>query len=613
MRFVLAIVAFVAAACMIALGIAQRTVFLEPSSVSLSTTVAGNGPYTVIDGDALTAHDGAQTVSIQGSGNTFMAYGRTADMEAWLGELSYNRVSYDDDQRELATKVVSTDSSLPFVPSLPTEVDENGVAVVQMNPDPRGSDLWLDEWTAENSLSNTINVPDGISVLIASDGTSPAPKNVRISWPLDNSTPWAGPLIAGGGLLLLIGLVLYLWALIHMRRSRGPRRNLPKGPRMPRLPKAPKPKMIKISEITGGGQTKAIGRRSARFIAIPVVLVSGLALSGCSGAFWPDFTEEATATATPAPDVTAPAEGLDELPPPAVSVPQLERIVQNIAVLANEADSTMNAELLPARFSGPALIERQMNYKIRAGFAEHPALQAIPASPLKVVMPQQNESWPRTVMTVIVNEENPQVAPMTLVMTQNSPRENYLVEYAITLAADVKFPEVAPASIGAPPVAPDTKFLILAPDKLAAAYGDLILQDTASPYYELFDVAADSFLPQVGVAATAERRAGLPTTTDLTLTNQPGTGPTVALGTIDSGAIVAVNLDQIETAKPNDAGTVEYKPGQTRSLSGVEKTSKGVTSTRTDQLLFFVPATGSDEKIRLLGFAHSLIAASEIP
>lgn len=613
MRFVLAIVAFVAAACMIALGIAQRTVFLEPSSVSLSTTVAGSGAYTVIDEDALAAHEGAQTVSIRGSGNTFMAYGRTADIEAWLGDLSFNRVTFDEESNELVAKEVTIDPDDLAVPVPAPAVDENGAVVAAGNPNPRGSDLWLDEWTADNSLSNTINVPDGISMLVATDGTEPAPKNIRIAWPLDNSTPWAGPLIAGGGLLLLVGLVLYLWALIHLRRSRGPRRNLPKGPRMPRLPKAPKPKMIKINEITGGGQTKAIGRRSARFVAIPVVLVSGLVLSGCSAAFWPDFSEQPEATATPTPDVTGEAEAFDELPPPAVSVPQLERIVRKIAVISNEADSTMNAALLPERFTGAALVERQMNYKIRAGFAEHPALQAIPASPLKVIMPQQNESWPRTVVTVILNEDDPQVAPMTLVMTQNSPRENYKVDYAITLAADVKFPEVAPASIGSPPVAPDTKFLTLAPEKLAAAYGDVILQDTASPYYELFDVASDSFLPQVGVAALAERRAGLPTTTELSVANQPGSGPTIALGTIDSGAIVAVNLDQIETAKPNDGGTVEYKPGPTRSLSGVEKTTKGVTSTRTDQLLFYVPAAGSDEKIRLLGFAHSLIDASEIP
>lgn len=612
MRFVLAIVAFVAAACMIALGIAQRTVFLEPASVSLSTTVAGNGPYTVIDGDALTAYEGAQTLTVRGSTDTFMAYGRTADMEAWLGDLSYTRLSYDEDTKELSSEVVRGQSDFTSDATLPPELQTGGAQPTAVNPNPRGSDLWLDEWTSEGSLSNTINAPEGISVLLATDGTAPAPKNVRISWPLDNSTPWAGPLIVGGAILLLIGLVLYLWALIHMRRSRGPRRNVPKGPRMPKLPKAPKPKMIKINEITGG-QRKAISGRSSRLAVVPVLVISGLVLSGCSASFWPDLSETPSATATPTPELTDSAEGLDELPPPAVTVPQLERIVRKIAVVANEADTSMNAELLPTRFTGPALLERQTNYQIRAGYPEQAAPSPIPASPMEVILPQQNATWPRTVVTVILNEDEPTIAPMTLVLKQNSPRENYQVEYAITLAADATFPEVAPASIGAPPVAPDTKFLTLAPDQLAAAYGDVILKDTASEYYDLFDIASDSFVPQVGVAATEARRAELPPTTNLDVSNAPGPGSTVALGTIDSGAIVAVNLNQMESATPNDGGTVEFKASPSKSLSGVEKTAKGVTSTRSDQLLFYVPATGSDEKIRLLGFAHSLIAASEIP
>ena len=41
MRFVLAIAAFFVAAVMIAFGIAQRTVLLEPSSIALEVSTAG--------------------------------------------------------------------------------------------------------------------------------------------------------------------------------------------------------------------------------------------------------------------------------------------------------------------------------------------------------------------------------------------------------------------------------------------------------------------------------------------------------------------------------------------------------------------------------------------
>ena len=50
-----------------------------------------------------------------------------------------------------------------------------------------------------------------------------------------------------------------------------------------------------------------------------------------------------------------------------------------------------------------------------------------------------------------------------------------------------------------------------------------------------------------------------------------------------------------------------------KALSGVDATAKGIQSTYSDQLLFHVPAAGSDEKIVLLGFAQGLISSTELP
>ncbi|WP_431277005.1 hypothetical protein [Leifsonia poae] len=87
MRFVLAIVAFVVAAVMIAVGIAQRTVFAPLSQVAMSATVKGDPRYIVIDGAVLNAHPGQQTLAVSGSTSKtqVVAYGRTADVKAWLG------------------------------------------------------------------------------------------------------------------------------------------------------------------------------------------------------------------------------------------------------------------------------------------------------------------------------------------------------------------------------------------------------------------------------------------------------------------------------------------------------------------------------------------------
>ena len=204
MRFVLAIVSFVVAAVMIVAGIAQRTIFAEPDKVALSTVVTTESPVTVIDGDTLNAFEGSQTLSVQGPGTVFAAYGRTTDVLAWIGDASYTTVSLDKETGELTSTLTR---------GTETEV-----------PDPNGSDLWLDDFVKDNDLSMTVKVPSNVSIIIASDGTEPAPVDIALSWPLDNSTPWAGPLIVGGAIVLLLGLGFLLWAINHMRSSRGPRR-----------------------------------------------------------------------------------------------------------------------------------------------------------------------------------------------------------------------------------------------------------------------------------------------------------------------------------------------------------------------------------------------------
>ncbi|MFT2675275.1 hypothetical protein, partial [Escherichia coli] len=52
---------------------------------------------------------------------------------------------------------------------------------------PVGSDLWLDEYQQTGSVSTTLQLPSDMSVLVASDGSAPAPANITVTWPIDNS------------------------------------------------------------------------------------------------------------------------------------------------------------------------------------------------------------------------------------------------------------------------------------------------------------------------------------------------------------------------------------------------------------------------------------------
>lgn len=585
MRFILAIASFVLAFVLIGYGVAQRTIFAGPDNVTATVSLSSDAPVTIIDSSVLRQHPGHQTITVSGAKKVFAAYGRTDDVKAWVGDASYNKIGYDADKVALTGKVVNGKES---------EV-----------PDPHGSDLWLDERSSEFELGFTVNVPKGISVIIASDGKQAAPGTVSIRWPLDNRTPWSGPLVIAGALLLILGLGLYLWALNHLRKARGPRRKSPKMPKVPRQRRY-KPRRPKAPEV-------ASGRRSARrrFIAVvPVLLAGSLVLSGCSADIWPTFgggEAAPTPTATAAPDATSNQQHV------AVTVPQLREILVKVATVASKADETKDDALLATRFEGPALELRSANYAIRKIDNTVAALTAIPSGKIEVALPQQSDAWPRTVFAVVSNPADNTASPIALVLVQESPRENYKVGYALTLEPKAVLPKVAGATVGAPQISPDNKLFVLAPSKIVSAYGDILLKGPGSEFTKYFDTTTDQFVAKTGFDAKQAQKAAIPDKASIEFSNEPGVGESIVFGTNDSGAIVVVNLNQIETVSPTEAGASVNPSGLTKTLSGVTSTLKGIVTRYSDQLMFYVPKVDSDKKIVLLGSADGLISAKEKP
>jgi hypothetical protein len=625
LRFVLAIVAFVVAAVMIVAGIAQRTIFAPPSQITATATVGGDARYIVIDSAVLNAHPGQQTLSIAGAANAetqLVAYGRTADVKSWLGDQKYAAVGYTAGSGELTVKTVtpkastgsgSSDGSIatPAPTATPTPAPTAGsgsTAATTPGPNPAGSDLWLEEFDGQDAQTTKMNVPKGVSVIIASDGTKPAPDKILLTWPVDTSTPWAFPLIIGGLVLLVIGIALYLWGLYTHRKSRGPRRK--SGPKMPKLPKAPKYKPTASIEATPRGRRAS--RRTR--VMVPAVLAGVLAFTGAgAGAAFADGP-----TGTPTPTPTSVPKGDDQLPP-AVTVPQLERIVKRISVAAANADAKNDPALAKLRFTGPALQLREANYAIRAKKADQPALPAIPAGPLELSLPQATDSWPRTVTAVLKmpNDATGKAqAPLALALVQQTPRDNYLVEYAIALEPNVKVPNLAPASIGAAVVPPDSKLLKVQPNEIAAAYGDILLNGDKSKWVSSFDLTDDKLVAQVGASWKQQEQARLTqqfgNTSSLTFASRLGTGPVISMATNDSGAIVWVNPEEVQLHKVQEAGAQVIAGATTAALSGVAQSNTGIESVYGYQLAFYVPPAGSSEKVRLLGFAQGLISAREV-
>lgn len=609
MRFALAIGAFLAAAVLIGLGIAQRTVFLEPDRIETSVEVPEQASYLVITPEALQAHEGKQTISLSGSPEVFMAYGATGDVESWIGEAPYTSIGADAGTGELTEELV--------VPK-PVEDARPKAGDAGQGPElgsPAGSDLWLEEFTGEIVLTRTVDLPEGLSIIVASDGTAPAPSSVTMRWPLDNSTPWVGPLITAGAVVFLIGAYLLISGFVHHRRGRGPRRNLPKGPKPSRLPSAPRPNSAK-RQLAGGSGRRAIGRAPRVAAIASLGLVSTLALTSCSSEYWPSFdAPPPSASAVPTVPPTEEADSNEpEIAGPAVTVPQMERIMRSVSEVAAAGDEALSAEALAPRFTGPALEVREANYKIRAALPDHPGSVPVPAEPLEIVLPQQATAWPRTAFVVVKMADDETVPPTALLLSQSDPRANYEVVYAMAMAAEPEFPKLAPASVGAPLVSPEQKGLVIPPAQVATAYADVLAKGDDSEFAELFQQEGDSLLEQLGVPGQEKTRSESPATATLSFSTAAGDGPPIALGTVDAGALVVGTIEQTEQAVPNDGGTIAFTEGGPRAaLSGFTSGSaKGVQHTTGVQVLFYVPAVGSDEQIRVLGWSESLIAASEV-
>jgi hypothetical protein len=589
-RFIVAVVVVVLAALMVALGFAQRTVFAPPPSVSSTVSTADSeARITVVPSEALHGREGRQTVSISGSDSAFAATGRTSDVLGWVGDSAYNEVSFDETTGELV--------------STPVDGDTGDV------PDPANSDLWNAEY-AGAAPTFSIDAPDDVSLVVVSDGTAPAPDTLRVTWPLSTATPTAGPLIAGGLVVLLIGVLLYVWAIAHHRRNRGPRRRSGQG-------KPPRVTRRSRRQPLTSGEDPADGRRSIRrsVAVVPVVLVGALALSGCTADYWPSAVGGAGsgASATPTPTSTdAVPDEQDDLQPPVISVAQAERIVQRISTVASAADGTLDADLAATRFTGPALAQREANYALRAkddGAAEP---IPVPEGEVTLTLPQQSDTWPRSAF-VIVQSDDTAVAPIALTLVQEDARANYQVEYLTSLEAGATPPTVAPASIGAARLSPDVKLLTLQPDQLATAYGDILSTGDESEYADLFEAEGDTLRDKIGKPYKDAKREALPETASIDFASTPDDDPAVAFATNDAGAIVSVALNEVETVKPTADGAEVNPEGAVKNLTGIDKTTKGIEATYGVELLFSVPPVGSDQKIVLLGFSQALISAKELP
>ena len=584
-RFIAAIVVFAVALVFLATGIAFK-VFAGPQTVSEKLSLAASANYAIVDQNVLTVRPGVQSVVLSGSTTNMVGYGRTVDVLSWIGESPYLQVSRLPNGK-LSSKLVTP------------EVTEGAKAPTIVNP--LGSDMWLEQSTGENSATLAMNLPSDMSVILASDGKEPVPSTVDFVWPVAKATfLWMQDdqlLFLGGG-ITLVGIALYLWAFAHYRAKQGPRR---------RTPKPPKPRKISHTPHRGIDASRTRGRRVGvrrrAFIAVPLTLALGLALSSCS----PFQTGEGAQTPEPT-ETGSNQQGVD-LPPVVVTQAQMKVVMGDLAKVASTADANLDGNVASTRFAGAALEARRANYSIRKGDAALAAIPAIPTTLPSLFLPEATNAWPRSMFAVFqpaAAEKKDDKAPtIAVVMQQLSPRDNYKVVYQTNLQANQTVPEVAAADIGTVEVPADSKLLLLSPNMVAAAYADVLAYGDKSIYFDSFESTGDT----LRAALAAERAQQNADNVAITYTDRAGTGPVVAMATATSGALVSVSVDEIARFEPQGGRSLKLT-GALKALAGTELAPKPLNATYQFELLFFVPAIGSTQRISLVGYSENLTKAA---
>jgi hypothetical protein len=590
-RFIISVVLFAVAAVMVAAGILIHSVFLPPNTLTQKLALRDPAPYVLIDATSINKISNRQLISVVGgssgttyvtaapnatpslvpsqttSANAVIAWGRKSDVLGFLQGMSYDEVSVAPKTGALSVKRVS------------------GTDVT--SPDPFGSDMWIEQAEGTGLVEKDIAMSQSGMLLIATDGTLPAPKAITITWKMNIDESVPRNLVYGGLLVALIGGGIFLVGWWTERRQRRHRQG-----RMPRPPRAPRWKPRRGANV--GPKRGRQGRHALGFVAALALLP--VALSGCS--LVPSFTPD------PIPTTRAAAKNV------AVSSDQFAQIIGEIRKSIAAADKSFSSTEAETRLGGAELRFRSAQYAVHKASKDLATPFAIPNGKLRLLLPQRTNGWPRSVFAIIDDAKNAKAPSVAIVMTQQSARENYKLVSAVALEPGAQIPAVAAASQGAAVIYGPNELIAHTPQDAGTRYGDVLLNGAASQYAKNFQ--NDSLQVQIGADAKKKRAKSLGSTARFSWTESVADDIPISFVTTDAGAIVAMTIQESELVKPAKSGSAITASGTVKAMLGTATSMKGIRADYQYQVLLYVPALGSTEKMRLLGYSYALTGAKKL-
>jgi hypothetical protein len=544
-------------------GIGQKTIW-APSETFTASAPSGTAeaPLTVIDQKLRTQQGGTVKINVQGGANFLLAVGRPDDVAAWVGQTAHNTVTGITEKKDaLVVEHAAGDATAP---------------------NPAGSDLWVSTESANGELEYSWTPPaDGEwSLLLASDGTQPAPASISMTFPNDTSTPWAVPLMVIGGLLILAGIAL---AILSARKRDGEGDG--RGSLFARRARAK-------AEVNSGSRLGMVsGSMITAAVTAAVVAGTGLAANAATPPAPAPTTEPAAAPATPASPVLLDA--------------QFRRILEQVSSATDAGDGAKDAAKLADRVGGTELEVRTQNYKIRSQVGTYEARMPVRSTKLLTTVVTSDRSWPRSVLAVTQGDGN--VVPQLLTLVQPSARENYKLTETTPLQPGTTFPAID--RTGTDTLAANNKEGLLysgeealagLADRLSnpdSSFKDKVVEGASSPYI------ADTLSYQAEVVASGANG-------NFAFTHKVVPESTVVFRTADGGALVMGRINFGFDGTPKASGDKLTIGDDAAALAGGKETTTGMVLNFAESMAVYVPAAGSTDPIRLVAATRGLVGAS---
>ncbi|MCK9795825.1 hypothetical protein M1843_18940 [Isoptericola sp. 4D.3] len=296
---------------------------------------------------------------------------------------------------------------------------------------------------------------------------------------------------------------------------------------------------------------------------------------------------------------------------PVLTEEQDTQVFTAVAETVAKADKALSGKELKPRVTGPAYEVRASQLSVAKKRDNAEFVTEIPSESQQMIIPT-TEGWPRTSFSITTATED-QETPRLVAFEQDSARADYKMWAWTQLIPGQSMPYFADSAVGSTAVAGDDDSLAATPVDALAQYADIVtLGAKKSSFAKGFELPDGDLAAAVAADASAWKEVpGFEESgTKYSQKYKARKDEVRSVRTADGGALVMGVLDGKATVKAEEDAKVPALSETQKALLGDAEQTNVLTTEYTDMVALYVPAKGSDEKIRPLGFSHVATAAS---